>query len=79
MTKNVLTTEAVADWCETQPADLTYQYSNPQHCACGQYARHIGMEHDWHHTERQFWIDIDDLAFQRPRTFGAFAERLRAS
>lgn len=74
--RNPLTPEAFAEWCEKQPANATYEYANYDCCACGQYARTLGIE-DWLGTESHFWLDANYAAYHSPHTFGALAARLR--
>lgn len=77
MSKNLITTEAFADFCESKPADEAYNYSYSWECAVAQFLQSIGVQN--------FDLDSDDIPepFQEPvlgwpRTFGALAKRLRS-
>ena len=73
--KPALTLEAFADWCEKQPADEVYDYSNPWGCAVSRYMHHIGL--DWLKTD--WWTAGERHASFSPTTFGALATRLRTA
>jgi hypothetical protein len=79
-----LTKEAFAEFCESKPADETYDYWSVRECACGQYSRFIG-DTSWKNygvdkAADRVWDQFNREAQQvRPSTFGALAARLRAS
>lgn len=78
--KNVLTKEAFAEWCEKHPADEFYDYWHSGNCACGQYAKHIGLFGHWlGNSHTPFWMVSNDKAAVFPHTFGALASRLRGA
>lgn len=74
-------------WLETKPADEVYIFMDSENCACGQYARAIGVER-WmdRHRTGSFWFTANSLAgaFGDPKewvekhTFGQLLERCRA-
>lgn len=71
--RNPLSLEAFADWCEKKPADEEYYYPDPTICACGQYAKYLGMNP----SEVIGFSDLNLYAALSPWTFGALAQRLR--
>lgn len=82
--KNQLTIKAFAEWCEKQPADKQYAYTDSNICACGQYAQTLGISRrQWTDSKysngRNFWAKADNAASDWPWTFGGLASRLRAS
>ncbi|TPN03837.1 hypothetical protein FJ973_29790 [Mesorhizobium sp. B2-1-3] len=75
--KPQLTIEAFADWCEKQPAERKYPFMSMDDCACAQYAKALGIG-NWV-SASTFWRVAEDIALDRPWTFGALAARLRAA
>lgn len=79
--KNLLTFEALADFCDTK-GDEEFDWYDNDTCACAQYAAHIGLTDAWKHRKRYgFWSNASLTAVelpQRPRTFAALAARLRS-
>lgn len=69
-------------WVEEQPADQRYPWLENEHCACGQYARSIGVR-GWSVSKLPpFWSDANYIARGRGLddaewTFGRLATRLR--
>lgn len=41
--KNMLSLEAFADWCETQPPEETYNFIDASDCAAARYLKSIGV------------------------------------
>lgn len=93
--QNPLTAKAFLAWVEKQPADKKYSYSNcGGHCAYGQYLAFLGLPIDYcgidvwgdvHGNTHPLpdWVDAavkggDRFAYST-HTFGALADRLRAS
>lgn len=92
--KPQLSIEAFADWCEKQPADKAYSYSNcGGHCAFGQYLEWLGLPVDF--VAMDVWLDtrgerrplpvwVDEMVIgagysdRASHTFGSLAARLRA-
>jgi hypothetical protein len=87
MSKNLLTIEAFAEWCEKQPARKGFNINSVANCALGQYAKSIGFPCG---SNPDFTIDagggrsldIDGLTIdamtEGKRTFGELAKRLRS-
>ena len=89
MKRNLLTTEAFADWCEKHPADEAYVYGDNTGCAYCLYLQSIGVDRpnvggtSWNSAtddrERDLPDDIVEALVNEPWTFGALSNRLRAS
>lgn len=87
MTTNPLTIEAVAEWCESKPADERYFYIDPEACALAQFLRDNGYPearvNGWGWRESRKTTDYSDIpdelvnAAVEERTFGGLAARLR--
>lgn len=80
--RNALTIKAFTDWVEQQPADMEYIWTSCWFCAVGRYAQTIGIDFEEIYTEKViygtgFWREADELAQEKPHTFGALANRLR--
>lgn len=89
--KNLLTKEAFAGWCEKQPADKEYHYTDSRGCPVFLYLKFAGLHphsvgpDDWASkswmglklTERPLPDGWNDAAVSFPHTFGALAARLR--
>ena len=79
--KHILTIAAMAEWAAKRPAAEEYTWFDIGMCPCGQYAREHGLA-DWYDPRKDrtspFWDEANSIAYGRPRTFGALAERLRA-
>lgn len=85
------TLEAFLKFCESRPADQTYEFPLAAVCACGQYAQTLGVR-NWVRTpeNHKFWelanvlargdINGDPMRYRASEwNFGALAQRLRAS
>lgn len=80
MSKQVLSLEAFADWCEKQP-DAYYDWASAPICACGQYAKHLGITKNWmdeklYSPSSLFWRQANNIAAEYPHTFSGLAQRL---
>lgn len=85
MSKNILSPEAMADWCDTK-GDEEYDYNDLNNCAGCQYFRLVGMP--VMHFGGASWEDYDGRKHRlpikmalalagSPKTFTALARRLR--
>jgi len=74
--RNPLTKEAFAEFCESKPADKTYDIIDANSCAVAQFLKANGVQnfslYSWEVPEAY------RTAFDRPWTFGALATRLRS-
>lgn len=83
--RNTLSTEAMADWCDKQPANKWYDYCRADVCALTQYAASLGMETPYAGgfnclvVTSEFWRAANRAAIRGKHTFGKLAERLRQS
>lgn len=86
--RNPLTLEAFADWCEKQPPETAYNYSNSKECAVTTYLKSLGLPclssamgywRDYDRVKHDLNGNFDHSASPLPRTFGALAQRLRAA
>ncbi len=78
--KPQLTLEAFAEFCEGKPAGQVYCYFDTGHCACAEYARHLGI--DYQVAQGKFWAKAEFHAANwdgKKATYGALAARLRAA
>ena len=81
--------ESFIAWLETKPEDETYTWSLCDRCACGQYARALGIWKIWdefiHLYSRDrtgIWHKLNMLAFPKhdgADTFGRLLRRARAA
>jgi hypothetical protein len=66
-------------FARSRPPEEPYIYTDDLVCACAAYAASIGHSKEWHARTRapgQYWMRLDQLAFDSPRTYGALAEQL---
>jgi hypothetical protein len=66
-------------FARTRPPEEPYTYTNDLVCACSAYAASIGHSKEWHSRTGdpvQYWMRLDQIAFDSPRTYGALAEQL---
>jgi hypothetical protein len=57
--------EGFVAWLETRPADGKYNWSDPDRCACAQYAMAIGQFAGWRHNRgwnRYEWVKLNTVA-----------------
>ena len=71
------------EFVSKKDANEHYAWMNPSICACGQYAKSMGIK-DWMYSDGHVktWIKLNQLARgkkidQADWTFGALAERLK--
>jgi hypothetical protein len=56
-------------WLETKDPAEKYNWSRADQCACGQYARHLGVR--WNPWRGNIWGRLNSIAYLvQPRTFG---------
>ena len=70
--------ESFQIFCERKPADCTYDWLNGDICACGQFAKRVGVPNwqDQSAEPHSFWDTINELARQTPHDFGTLAWRV---
>lgn len=72
-------------WLETMPGHLQYCYTTIGHCLVAQYFKTFGVSDNVGASSycgrdgirRDLPTDLDDIAFDHPRTFGAALTRTR--
>lgn len=76
--RNPLTIEAFAEWAEKKPANETYDYCSSEACAAAQYLQSLGVQKYNLPSYKlpKGWLGPLQTG---PDTFGALAQRLRAS
>lgn len=75
MTGNVFSLEAALEWARSKHPEEKYDYWSVLHCACGQYAKHLGVE-KWWGQRGGFWDKLNGLAGTGQKTFGSLADRI---
>lgn len=76
MSDNPLTIKSFAEWIDkNRHPGQWYDYDDWTTCACGQYAKHLGIA-DWYTNSSRFWNRANQMAYIYPRTFGELALRL---
>lgn len=65
-------------WLGRQDPSRTYTWSDPDRCACAQYAAEMGWFGDWREEFQKdpMWDRLNTIA-QGPRTFGTLLSKLK--
>lgn len=93
MSRNVFSLESFLDFAKRKPADESYEYSHPYHCACFQYFESIGLRafylsFEYNEKYANTWELLADPGCQSQRmdaaehrslwTWGQLAQRIEA-
>lgn len=75
--------EQFLQFAEKKPQMKRYEYADPKVCACGQFAKSLGIYEDYEEKvtaiqQGSRFYQLEKLAAQAPFTWGALTERIRS-